>query len=195
MKHQLSIICLALILMSGSQVFAKTAVGNYRNINNNILPLSYTSKDDTHWALSKALPLPFDVAGSQKSILQGVTCDKTGVHCCAVGFYQSTSNNIVPFSFSSQNGGATWSLSNPFPLPIDVASNGVQKSELHSITCDETGVHCVTVGQYMTNTNSIVPFIYTSNNSGVSWSLTGTLLKPSDTAAVGNQLSSLLSND
>ena len=174
------------------------AVGFYRKQNNNLAPLSYTSTNGgTSWFLSNPLPLPSNVAanGIQVSKLQSVACDNTGHRCTVVGFYLNNSNNLTPLSYSSTNGGASWSLSNPLPLPADVATNGIQNSKLQGVNCDATGTHCGAIGFYLTNGNNIVPLSYTTVNSGITWSLSTGFLSPTDVAATGSQTNALFGLD
>ena len=174
----------------------KSTVGCYRDINNNLSSLSYISTNGgAIWSLSNALPLPGDVAanGSQNSELQGVTCNSTNTFCKAVGFYRNMFNNFVPLSYTTVNGGASWSLSSRLPLPIDVAANGIQNSKIQSAACDSLGNRCNTVGFYLDNGNNIIPLSYTSATGGAVWSLSTRLPLPIDVAANGIQNNKLQS--
>ena len=174
------------------------AIGFYFNNRNNLTPLSYTTANGgTTWSLSATLFLPSDVAanGIQNTELQGVSCDSAGTRCVAVGFYRSTSNNINPLSYTSVNGGATWSLSATLPLPVDVAGNGGQNSELQGVTCDSARTQCSAVGFYLNSSNNLVPLSYVTSNGGVNWSLSAAFLFPGDMAANGIQNTKLFSAD
>ena len=176
----------------------KAAVGYYRTTGNNISPLTYTSTNEgATWVLRNPLPLPGDVAatGIQMSELHSIRCDSTELFCCAVGFYRKQNNNLAPLSYSSTNGGASWSLSNPLPLPADVATNGIQNSKLQGVNCDATGTHCGAIGFYLTNGNNIVPLSYTTVNGGITWSLSTGFLSPTDVAATGSQTNELFGLD
>jgi hypothetical protein len=174
----------------------KTAVGYYRNLNNNLAPLSYASTNNgASWSLGNPLPLPSDVAanGSQQTELYSTSCDTTGKTCNAVGFYLDSRNNITPLSYTTLNGGKTWSLSTRVSLPNDLAITGIQSSQLTATTCNSTGLQCLAVGFYLNNSNNILPFTYTSTNGGATWSLKARLPLPADVAANGIQNTKLRS--
>ncbi|MBP6919027.1 MAG: hypothetical protein KBB94_08935 [Legionellaceae bacterium] len=162
-----------------------TAVGSYRNTSNRTVPFSYTSTNGGNsWSLSSALPLPGDVITTvtANSVLSGVTCDSTRLQCTAVGSYRNTSSRTVPFSYTSTNGGNSWSLSSALPLPGDVITSATANSVLSGVTCDSTRLQCTAVGSYRNTSNNIVPLSYTSTNAGNSWSLSSTLPLPQDVA-------------
>ena len=172
-----------------------SAVGFYSNNKSNIAPLGYTTANGgVSWSLSGIFPLPNNVAanGIQNTQLQDVACDSTGKICCAVGFYLNSNNNLVPLSYRSSNAGAAWLLGSAFPLPRDVASNGIQNTELNAVNCDNSGSYCTAVGFYLNNGNNITPLSYTTVNGGATWSLSTTLPLPADMAANGSQNSALL---
>ena len=172
------------------------SVGVYRNSSNNIVPLSYTTGNGgASWSLSPLLPLPSDVAGNgvQNSELQSVRCDSAGIHCVAVGYYRNSFNNLVPLSYNTANGGATWSLSPLLPLPSDVAANGGQNSELQGISCSSTGIHCSAVGYYLNSRNNVVPLSYVTTNGGLNWALSSPPPLPVDVAGSGGQTNKLQS--
>ena len=116
-----------------------TTVGFYINNSTGFAPLSYTSTNaGSSWTVSSApLPLPNDVIAipaNQVSKLSSVTCDSTGQLCSAVGEYTNTSNGLAPLSYTSTNGGGSWSLSAALPLPTDVtATPALQDSELNGV--------------------------------------------------------------
>ncbi len=160
-----------------------TAVGSYKNTSNNIVPLSNTSiNGGNSWSLSTTLPLPVDVSTSAtaNSVLSGVACDSTRLQCTAVGFYRNTSSKTVPFSYTSFNGGNSWSLSTTLPLPTDVLITAAANSVLNGVACDSTGLQCNAVGAYRNTSNRTVPFSYTSTNGGNSWNLSSALPLPGD---------------
>ena len=169
--------------MNTMNISALIAVGNYTNTTTNIVPLSYTSTNGGNsWSVSSALSLPGDVAISvANSRLRGVTCDTTRLQCTAVGSYKNTSSNIVPLSYTSTNGGNSWSLSSTVPLPGDVATT-TANSVLNGVACDSTRLQCTAVGSYRNTSTNIVPLSYTSTNAGNSWSLSSTLPLPQDVA-------------
>lgn len=117
-------------------------VGYYRNTSAGNAPLSYTSANGgSAWGLSSALPLPADVlTNGPDTELQGITCDNAGLQCSAVGYYRrgtgannATANGYAPLSYTSANGGSTWSLSSTLPLPADVATGSSASTLLQGV--------------------------------------------------------------
>ena len=129
----------------------------------------------------------------RKSALTDVTCNNTGLHCSAVGFYTNRDSNSAPLSYTSINGGVSWTVSaDPIPLPSDEALTN-QTTTLFGITCNSTGLQCSAVGGYKNKNNDTAPLSYTSTNGGVSWNVSSSpLTLPSDVAATPNQHSVLL---
>ena len=93
-----------------------TAVGDSSDSNGqNQLPLAYTSNTGgSTWVLSLTSPLPLPGGNQTEGFLSGVSC--IGSNCTTVG---NSSSNLVPLplAYTSTNGGSTWLLSSPFPLP------------------------------------------------------------------------------
>lgn len=171
-----------------------SAIGFYRNTNNNITPLAYTSgSGGAGWTLSNRFPLPNDSAanGIQNTQLKSINCDNNKIRCSSVGFYLTNNNNVVPLSYTTIDGGITWALSARLPLPSDVAAQGIQDSKLQSIVCNQNGTLCKAVGSYRSNNNNVAPLGYISSNGGASWSLSNPFMQPANKAANGIQNSSL----
>lgn len=160
-----------------------STVGYYSNTNGATVPLTYTSNNGgKRWKLGTTLPLPTDAitqANKQRNILYGIACDIKGESCTAIGSYTNSNNSIVPLSYTSADGGQSWTLnSNAFPLPADAPKNN-QMSELRSISCNNTGI-CTAVGYYYNNKTGVSPLSYLSSNGGITWELSSTLPLPSD---------------
>ncbi len=141
-----------------------SAVGNYTNANNQIVPLSYlTTNGGQDWALATTLP-PAQTT-SQPSILTSVACDSaTGLICTAVGNYFANNTNLnTPSAYTSTDGGNTWILATTQPLADSHNDN------LTSVSCGSDGLFCSAVG-YNDNNQALS---YYSTNSGATWSKNG----------------------
>ena len=145
-----------------------TAVGEYVNASNQVVPLAYVSSNGGQsWLLSAPLPVP-NYAWSASELL-GVTCNATGSRCVAVGQHKLGETRSEPLSYTSTDGGYTWTLGNKLILPNGSDAN-VFRARLNSVACDTTGFKCTAVGQYMTN-EKYVALSYTSINGGETWVL------------------------
>lgn len=82
--------------------------------------------------MGSPLPLPADIAaiGIQNTELFDIVCNSTNTQCTAVGRYLNNHNNVLPLSYTSVNGGSTWSLATTLGLPANVAASGIQMSGL-----------------------------------------------------------------
>lgn len=116
------------------------AAGSYLNTSGGTYPVIYTTSNGTSWAAQyfgangSSLNLPSDAvtvgATANIRINGGVACDiYTGMLCNAVGQYLSVSGSTLPLSYWSNNGGLSWTLVNPTPLP-----NGAINSKLNSVS-------------------------------------------------------------
>lgn len=174
-----------------------TAVGYYYNNRTGISPLSYVSSDGgATWQLSSILPLPSDVISQiyrQKTYLNGVFCDQTGLNCSAVGYYTNKNGTVAPLSYTSVDGGYSWTVSSsPLPLPSDAVTGVLSNSGLFSIICDAEKNLCNSVGYYKkAGTMGIVPLSYTSTDGGITWEVNPNNLQLPADAAIVNQLSRL----
>ena len=175
-KYNLPLIALSVITVSITRPsFAQNvAVGAYLNTGLNTVPLSYSSSNGgASWGPAALRPpVPVDAAGTGNGTqLFSVSCDSTGMKCNAVGAYLNSRFNTVPLSYSSVNGGSSWSLSRVSPpVPIDAAGTGFG-TQLFGISCDSSGVKCAAVGAYLNTRGYTVPLSYTTTNAGVNWSL------------------------
>ena len=178
-------------------------------VSNGTAPLSYTSVNGGQtWTLVN-MPLPADAligGASGRSQLNNATCDPTGQNCSAVGFYArgvapgyTVSNGTAPLSYTSTNGGQTWTLSSTLPLPADVRTGSNAFSTLNRTSCDLTGLLCTAAGTYRrgvtsstTVSNGIAPLSYTSTNGGQSWVLSTSYLPlPADGLTGANAISTI----
>lgn len=169
----------ALFLPSGQtqgEIFGINCIGNnctavgtsFDNSFANNLPLAYTSHNGgNNWTLSSALSLP---AGQTQGFLNSVSC--IGSNCTAVGLsFDNSFGNKLPLAYTSNNGGANWTLSPAFFLPQ-------AQGELFSVAC--TGSICTAVGDsFDSSGNNDVPIAYTSNDGGANWTLSSSFALPS----------------
>lgn len=145
------------------------AVGeSFGNSFTNNLPLAYTSNDGgVNWTLSSVFSLP---SGQTQGQLLGVTC--IGSFCIAAGESSDNSGNSFPVAYASNDGGVNWTLLSTFPMPI-----ARPFGELHGVTC--IGSSCIAVGQsFDSGFTSRFPLVYTSNDGGINWTLSSSLLLP-----------------
>lgn len=173
-----------------------STVGYYTTSSGGISPLSYSSSDSGNtWYLSSELPLPSDVIKrpvAQKTYLNGIFCDNTGVNCNAVGYYTNTTGGVASLSYTSNDGGNNWTVSpSTLPLPTNAASGLLSNSGLFSIICDSQKNLCTSVGYYRKNDNTgIAPLSYTSTDGGITWDVSPEINLPPDTAE-NNQMARL----
>ncbi len=154
------------------------AVGYYYNTSTGIAPLSYISNDGgVTWQLSLMLPLPADVitpSRRQKTYLNGVFCGRTGLSCSAVGYYTNSAGTVAPLSYTSVDGGYSWTVSSStLPLPSDAATGSLSNAGLFSVICDAAKGLCNAVGYYtkMGATTGYFPLSYTSTDGGITWAV------------------------
>ncbi len=95
----------------------------------------------------------------------------------AVGNATINGQNAL-IAFTSIDGGASWSSL------INLLST--IPSLLYSVTCDDSGLRCVTVGRAGLLLNNSQPLVYTSTNGGNSWS--SPLLLTTPTGSAGTRL-------
>ena len=143
----------------GKQVKECTAVGFYKNSVGNVFPLSYyTTNSGTTW--TRFDPTPAN--NSSNNYLNGIACDHEGRKCFAVGDYHNSSNILVPLSYHTNNGGASWTESSPA-----LGDSSAKAQYLNGVSCSKDGNNCVAVGNLWNNTR--IPFSYYTNNGGQSW--------------------------
>ena len=159
------------------------AVGSFfQAITLKLFPLSVASYDRFNtWVINTSFSLPGAINSSRLrgAALSNSSCDSTGLHCVAVGQYDSIANNAqVPLVYTSLNGGRSWSLGANFYLPLDAATN--MDARLTSVRCDNAGVKCTTVGIYTNKANHEIPLSYTTIDGGYTWKRGGIFLLPQD---------------
>lgn len=100
------------------------AVGQaYNNASTDSIPTSYVSSDGgANWTASlTGLSLP---AGKTQALLYSVSC--TNAYCIAVGqAYTTYGSDPIPTVYTSPNYGATWTLSDPLPLPSGTSAGSL----------------------------------------------------------------------
>jgi Neuraminidase (sialidase) len=143
-----------------------TAVGQYENGVTRV-PLSYVSVDGgDNWSNSTTLP---PVLGTNSS-LRNVACSSDGLRCSTVGAYELV-GITQPLSYTSTDGGVTWSASATLPPghgALDV---------LFGVACSSSGLRCTAVGFY--DTGAILAGLsYTSIDGGANWVVSSTLPPP-----------------
>jgi photosystem II stability/assembly factor-like uncharacterized protein len=142
-----------------------TAVGHY-NTGSQYIPLAYiTANGGQSWQRATILPA---VPNASSGFLNSVACSSSGSVCIAVGYYNN-GGQFVPLSYTSQDGGNTWSISSTLPTPQGLGINA-----LNSVTCASDGLHCVTVGRYSSGGRA-VPLSFTSSDAGNNWIISDTL--------------------
>ncbi len=108
-----------------------TAVGALYSSGGPTDSLSYTSTDGgVSWTRSTTL---FSDAGG----LNAVACDRSGKTCTAVGAVYSGGSPIDSLSYTSTDGGVSWT-----PSATLFSDDGV----LYGVACDSTGKTCTAVG-------------------------------------------------
>lgn len=149
-----------------------TAVGTYNSQSN---PLSsYTTDGGNNW-IESTQPTPNPDGNGNQQQLSGITCSSNGMNCTSVGFYVSNSTfTPVAFSYTTINGGSSWSASASLPQPPNS-----HQTVLNGVACDSSGVKCTAVGNYfLISAFEIIPLSYVSTNGGNSWSLSHTFPPP-----------------
>lgn len=126
-------------------------------------PLAYSSSDGgSSWSSPKTFVLPSLPVPQDRGGLSAVAC--VGNACATVGSSFSGVTQI-PLVYSSSDGGNTWAIANPQPLPLPGAFT---TGELLGISC--VGTNCVAVGEAGSE-----PLAYTSIDNGVNWALASSL--------------------
>ncbi|KTD67901.1 BNR/Asp-box repeat containing protein [Legionella steelei] len=123
-------------------------------------PISYSSTSGgASWSTANILTTQPGFTNT----LSSVSCDSSGLTCSAVGSsFDETTAIPVPVTYTTINGGATWSA----PILPAPASN--EDSELYAVSCSNSGL-CTATG-YVTIGGVFNNLVYTSNNSGNTWS-------------------------
>jgi hypothetical protein len=120
---------------------------------NNIFALIYSH---SNWSNPISPPPP---AGAQTVFLTGVACNSTAQNCTAVGYSQDFSQSFSLLSYSTTDGGTSWSVPS---TPAFVGS----LNSFNGITCDTNlGTTCIAVGS-----NASMAYSYKTSDGGATWS-------------------------
>lgn len=145
-----------------------SAVGFYNDASDDRQPVSYFSANNgVTWSeaiIPSIANFPAGYVSGAK--LMGVSC--VGANCSAVGETPDPANpnGHLPLSYTSSNGGISWSLVRF--LSINALPPGNRGAFLNSVSC--SGVRCSAVGYYDTVSGQSLPVSYFSANNGVTWS-------------------------
>ncbi|STY31105.1 BNR/Asp-box repeat containing protein [Legionella wadsworthii] len=135
-------------------------VGAYTNTNA-LAPLVYTSNNNGATWPKAVLP---SIAGlTNQSALIATSC--VGPLCTAVGRTR-TNNGLSTLTYSSSDGGATWSAPNVLPRTGPLV--GSDDSFIIAVSCVKN--NCVSGGAFENNTGMTFPLSYTSSDNGITWS-------------------------
>lgn len=139
---------------SGTQC---SAGGNYFN-GTVIKPFLVFSNDLGNTWTNASLTLPADFLDSGFVLVE--SC-KFG-YCMAAGNYKDKNQIQRPMLLLSKNNGSTWTSVN-LPLPPDFANLGY----LDALSCIDN--NCTASGNYKNTQNILLPLVYISSNTGISW--------------------------
>ncbi|QLZ68135.1 exo-alpha-sialidase [Legionella sp. PC1000] len=133
---------------------------------NGNLPLSYTSANGgISWSLVRFLSINGLPPGNNGAFLNGVSC--AGVRCSAVGYYRTSTDQVLPVSYFSANNGVTWSEA-IFP-PTSGIPAGFENAQLTGVSCKNN--ICSAVGFYNDPMGTTFPLTYQSLDNGITWTL------------------------
>ncbi|KTD39311.1 BNR/Asp-box repeat containing protein [Legionella nautarum] len=144
-------------------------------------PIVYSSQDGgLSWSEPKILPLPKSVNKSQiyenDSLYTSISCDQNGVICTIAGSLMGD-KEAIPFIYSTNNGGETWTLSNSLRKPSYQAPDEYfHGTILSGVSCNFSGRNCVAVGGSVISTGffstyySLNPIAYYTQDAGAHWS-------------------------
>lgn len=96
--------------------------------------------------------------------LNSVTCNgENAEYCVAVGYYIKSGSNKFVTTYTSSNGGSTWSLEPAHSM-----------GSYDAVTCSKNGQQCITISTYSAGgscgsptTAKRTPYVYTNTNYGV----------------------------
>ncbi|MCW8397328.1 glycoside hydrolase [Legionella sp. PATHC038] len=140
------------------------AVGGY-GTNATAAPLVYKSSDNGMTWPTAVLPSVTGVSDFQ-TILFAVAC--TGKFCTTIGNYFTNTGAVQPISYSTKDGGATWSAVNILSTTGIPAINNY--NQINAVSC--VGSNCTAVGFSgpLSGANPL-PLTYSSADYGTTWSL------------------------
>lgn len=134
------------------------ALGTSTNSTSTTLITYRTIDGGMHWDTAVQLSAPSGNSTFSRS--GGLFCSESGLSCVVLATYQ-INGVFQPVSYSSSDGGLSWSSPNNFP-PIGVTPNNPRT---YAISCDSSAQRCIAIGR---NTNRLLSYITT--NGGTSWS-------------------------
>lgn len=135
------------------------------------IPLNYISPDGgATWSLA-ILPTP--PTNSLLSGFSALSCDSQTTNCLAMG-YTLNDSILIPLSYSTTDGGASWSAATQLSPPY---SENNSFTVLVQLACDLLMQNCLTIGDYI-NATSVIPLSYTSSEGGASWGVSSLLQVP-----------------
>jgi hypothetical protein len=185
-----------------------------------VLPLAYASNNfGSSWTLISGSAPPLLAPPADMNInsatqppglisvtgLTSISCNATANKCTTVGAYVTINSDNIPLSYTTSDGGASWTTNSSLPKPPDaLLTQGLIRIALYGISCDQsTGMRCVAVGTYQKHDSSLdyyIPLSYTSTDGGLSWTPNASGLSlPGDADTSGatsqrNQLNSVSCN-
>lgn len=121
-------------------------LSNSSNLNTSLYPeysgIYYSNDGGYSWSASQITTLAFQ--DSYTSNVSDVSCDKTGVHCVASGWYSTSSSNAPAkgLVYISNDGGVTWPTTIVFPNP----SPDSNVNRLNAVRCSQTNSICYVTG-------------------------------------------------
>lgn len=107
-------------------------------------------------------PILFTIpSGAISANVGSISCNTQEINCTVVGS-AVFENKTVPLSYTTNNGGITWSS------PNLLASSSSSESGILAVTCNSTDKLCSSVGY--TALPTLKPVAYTSIDGGNTWS-------------------------
>ncbi|MCW8409363.1 glycoside hydrolase [Legionella sp. PATHC035] len=139
------------------------AVGAY-GTNTTGAPVVYKSSDNGMTWPTAVLPSVSGISSFQ-TFLFGVGC--TGKFCTTIGNYFTNNGAVQPISYSTKDGGSTWSAVNV------LSTNGIPAinnyNQINAVSC--SGSNCTAVGfSGPTSGGTPLPLTYSSTDYGTTWS-------------------------
>ncbi len=149
-----------------------TSIGNHSNV------FTYTSHDaGQSWSKPQLLslsPVSEDQNLADEYPFIRLKCN-TSATSCILATNTTSKTQQIPRLFTTQNGGESWSAATPLTIPTS-APNGITILDL---ACDHSGLFCTAVTSTAESNNSLqdittpltpTAFIYSTHDSGISWS-------------------------
>ncbi len=143
-------------------------------------PVIYTS---TNGGTSFSSPIPLQLVDAKPTPIltqvSGLSCDKDGIRCIAIGqtTLQVSENvqNTRAISYLSVDGGNTWTAPQLLHKPESYFTNVA-----FNLDCDESNLNCTSAGYGQINVNEWLPLVYQTKDGGKTWGEPTTPPPPSD---------------